>query len=175
MNFEPIHSARTNHISFGAIDFTGALAVDSYIEIAPNTDAVISSQDAGGYGESISIISDLSATVTLQLQSQSIANNALAELMRRDRINGTVSIADINIVANGTNYLYDLKSCYITGRPTETKSADMSTTTNTWTFRCAQLVEKQIENHRFEAGITANITSDVNSTISIGGVFTVFA
>lgn len=173
MNFEPIHSARTNYISFGAIDMTGSLAVDSYIEIEPNTDTAISSQDAGAYSESISVMSDLSATVTIQLQPQSAANVALAELVRRDRINGTITIADIVIETNGTQYLYDLKSCYITGRPIESKSADMSTTTNSWVFRCAELVEKQLENHRLEAGITASVTADVESTINIGGTFNV--
>lgn len=168
MSTELIHNARINHISFGDINFTGALATDSYIEIAPNSDRYAASQDAGGYNETISKLSDQSATVTLQLQTQSSANAKLVRVMAQEDVDGIPVIANINIdTGGGTVFLYDLIGCYIMTRPTETKSADMSNTSNTWVFRCQELRPKNLENFNFNADIKASIENSVEATVSV--------
>ena len=167
MAFEPIHSSRLNKIAFGSIQLTGALAKDSYIEIAPNSELTSESQDAGSYNTSISVLSDNSALVTIQLQAQSVANAALARIVRDDKNNNTKTIADISIVSGGTLYLYDLVGCYIKARPTETKSEDMASATNTWVFYCSDLREKDLDGFDFNDDIKAGITGSVEATIDL--------
>lgn len=167
MFFQPIHSSRANYITFGSIDFTGSLVKDSYIEIAPTSARASASQDAGGYSESISKLSDKSATVTIQLQPQSAANQALVEVMNRDDFNGTMTISNINIITNGTVFLYDLIGCYIMEPPTETKSEDMADTANTWVFRCAELRPKSLDNTTFDQTTRDMITATVDATLDV--------
>lgn len=171
MYFEPIHASRLNNIAFGAISLTGALSKDSYIEIAPNSELTSESQDAGSFATSISLMSDRSATVTIQLQAQSVANTALSRIVRDDFNNNTKTIANISIDGAGTLYLYEMAGCYIKARPTETKSEDMASATNTWVFYCSELKEKDADGFTFNADVVAEITGSIEATIETRYVF----
>jgi len=163
--FEPIHSARLNHIAWGGVRFDGSLAKDSYITITPNSELTAESQDAGSFNTSISLLSDRSATITIQLQAQSFANKILASTVRDDFNNDTKTIHNMTVVSDGTLYLYDMVGCYIKARPEEVKSEDMSGVTNTWMFYCSELREKAIEDSVFSIDITADISDTVRATV----------
>jgi hypothetical protein len=173
MSFEPIHSARTNVLSWGQISLLGALAKDSYIKVTMNSDLSTASKDAGGYNESVSILADRSATIELTLQAQSAVNVALAKIVASDRRNGTLTVAPLDIQTKGTLYLYDFPECYITKRADEDKSEDMSGGTTVWTFRCPDAREKDLKNFNFNVSINAMINEGVDATISLSTGFDV--
>ena len=170
MSFEPIHSARTNHISFGAISLTGALAPESYITTEMTSELTSQSKDAGSYNTSISILSDSSGIITLQLQSQSTANIALTQLVAQDKANGGKTIANINVETDGTLYLYDFIGCFISQRPGEDKSVDQSGNTSTWTFFCSDVREKRTSDTQVSADIQISIDDAVQATLGISVV-----
>lgn len=164
---EAIHSARTTSILFGDIDMTGALSADSYIEVSHNSDLTATSKDAGGRNSSISLLTDYSGTVSIQLQPQSSANQALAEVVRRDRARGGLTIRDIAVVTEGTVHLFEFIGCHIMQLPSDTKGRDLSTTTNTWVFYCDEIRPKKIQNSVFSVEVQGSIEERVDATISI--------
>lgn len=173
MSFEPIHSSRTNVLSWGQISLLGALAKDSYIKVSMNSDLSTASKDAGGYNESVSILADRSATIEITLQAQSSVNVALARVVAADRRNGDFTRVPLDIQTKGTLYLYDFPECYITKRADEDKSEDMSGNYTTWTFRCPEARERDLENFNFNVSINAMINEGVDATITLSGGFDV--
>lgn len=163
--YESIHSSRLNNFAFGAIKFDGALAKDSYVEISPNSPLAAADMDASGARTTISKLGDRSATITFQLQSQSDANAALADLVRQDDLNDTVTISNITVQTSGTLYLYDMIGCFILERPSLSKSDDLSGISNTWVFHCSKLKEKDLSTLTINADIKATLSGGVSATI----------
>lgn len=167
MDFNPIHNARLNFISWGSVDMTASLAKDGYFQAEPNSDETSVSQDAGSYRQSISVMPDKSALITIQLDSQSPANTALTNVLRQERALGSKTIANLSVFAVGTVYLYEYIGCHIHKRPSENKSVDMADNTSTWVFHCAEMREKDIGDLVFGDDVKVQIEAQVSATIEL--------
>lgn len=161
MSYNPIHSSRTNHVIFAGQDFTGSLAKDSYIEFAPSNDVTNEEQDAGGYNTSVSLMGDRSGLVTLQLQAQSPLNTYLSQIVEDQYATGNLVVSNLKIIANGTLYLYEARNCHVKGRPTDTKSEDMTGATNSWVFYASTLTNKRITDQIYDSEIKAILNGSV--------------
>lgn len=167
MDHNPVHNSRLNYISWAGIDMTGSLAKDGYFQAEPNSDETSTSQDAGSYRQSISVMPDKSALITIQLDSQSPTNVAFANVLRQERATGTKIISNMSVDAVGTLYLYDYIGCHIQKRPPENKSVDMADNVSTWVFHCAEMKEKDLEEAVFDDNVKVQITAQVNATFDI--------
>ena len=165
MAFEPIHNSKIDFLNWGALSFAGSLAPDGYFEGVPNSDRTNESKDAGGYNVSISKMADDSGTITLQLQTQSTMNAALAEVVRQDRLSGGITIHNFDTGNSGSLYMYDYRGCYIKTRGSDSKSADVSGNTTTWVFYCSEMVEKDPDTYSFSEDAKANISGSVSATV----------
>lgn len=166
--FAPIHSSELNKISFLGVDLSSGLAEDTYLEMTPSGPLTFAGTDAGSSEEYISVNSDRSGTVVLTLNAQSASNLKLLGMVKEARRDGgRPLIGDFYIERNGTLFLYQPLGCHIMERPAHSVGKDMTTTTNTWTFRCANLNEIDVDDYQIDVDLKASIKGEISGSIEL--------
>lgn len=162
----PIHSSELNHLSFAGVTLSRGLAEDTFLEFTPNSPLTHVGTDAGSTERYISVNSDSSATINFTLYAQSPENLKLLGMVKAAKADGgRPIIGNFHIERNGSLYLYQPKKCHIMGRPTQSVGRDMTTTTNVWTFDCADLNEIDISEFSLNVDLKADIDASVNIAI----------
>ena len=158
MIINPVHNSRLNSFTWAGINIHEGLAPDGYMNITYKGDRTSSVVDAGSASVSTSALADRSAIIEIVLLQQSNANLALSSITRREDIQGTPVIHDMDIEEGGTVYLYKPRLCHIQASPAQSIAADVSGATQTWTFHCAYLEPKDIDSF-------LNVNADARTTI----------
>ena len=166
-----VHNFETNYISFRGVDISQGLAEDSAIKITPASQVTTTQADAGGNGFSVSVMGDNSGTVELTYNTQSPTNKLLASMLIEQKkslaSNGSILVGNIEIIANGTAYIYQPKTCYIESRPEQDIGKDMVGNTQTWVFKSLDLKEIDVDDYVMSDDARATLRANINIVGSI--------
>ena len=157
-----VHNFAINYISWMGVDITDGLSEDSAIKMTPSSQVTTTQADAGGKGFSVSKMGDNSGMVELTYNTQSPTNKFLSSVKKQQDKDGDLKYGNIEILANGTAYLYQPQMCFIESRPEQDIGKDMVGNTQTWTFKALNLNEIDVEDYVISDDARATLRANIN-------------
>lgn len=128
----PTYNSASVNAAWSGVNFEG-FAPDSFITFARNGD--ITDEEMGADKKlSISILPDDSGTCTIQLQKNSPSNIALSALLKKQKKNGGIFVADMSVVDPSGGAIARLQKAHIKTAPEIVFSSSATGTAMSWTF-----------------------------------------
>lgn len=165
---DPQHNFRQCYFSWMGIDLTSGLAEDNAVVFNINSELATLQMDAAGRSGSISSMGDNSGTVELTYNTQSQTNILLNNIVRQEKLNGgTKIVGNMEIIGDGTAFLYQPKHCFISTRPSQSIGKDMVGNTQTWIFTSLDMNPVDVDDYVLSIDAKAFLTANVNVAVSI--------